>query len=197
MNVSAWNRSDDWITPKWIIDRFGPFDLDPCACDPQPWPTAATSYTKHDDGRLLPWRDRVWLNPPYHREEIGTWMQKMAMHGRGTALVFARVDTAWFHNFVWYDAAAILFLNKRLQFHTPDGEVARWNTGAPSCLIAYGGADAGMLRDNGLGLGRFVCLNNDQPRWASRTVVPDPQRVPSHQPRAALPAREQSPVRQP
>ena len=29
--------SDDWITPRCIIDALGPFDLDPCASATQPW----------------------------------------------------------------------------------------------------------------------------------------------------------------
>lgn len=23
--------TDEWYTPRWIIDELGPFDLDPCA----------------------------------------------------------------------------------------------------------------------------------------------------------------------
>lgn len=23
--------SDEWYTPKWVIEELGPFDLDPCA----------------------------------------------------------------------------------------------------------------------------------------------------------------------
>lgn len=23
--------SDEWYTPKWVIDELGPFDLDPCS----------------------------------------------------------------------------------------------------------------------------------------------------------------------
>ena len=34
-------RSEVWITPPWILRALGPFDLDPCAADQQPWPTAA------------------------------------------------------------------------------------------------------------------------------------------------------------
>lgn len=48
-------ETNDWITPRWILDAFGPnyFDLDPCASATQPWPTARRMYTIDDDG-LLP-----------------------------------------------------------------------------------------------------------------------------------------------
>lgn len=28
---SAKMKNDEWLTPKYIIDALGPFDLDPCA----------------------------------------------------------------------------------------------------------------------------------------------------------------------
>lgn len=36
--------TDDWYTPRWLIDTLGPFDLDPCAApeNVRPFPTAAS-----------------------------------------------------------------------------------------------------------------------------------------------------------
>lgn len=129
--------TDSWITPKWIIDLFGPFDLDPCACDPQPWKCARLQYT--ENGLLQPWHGLVWLNPPYGRQ-LGAWLNRLALHGNGLALTFARTDTAAFHDNVWPFAKAILFLRGRLTFHLPTGERAPLghNSGGPSVLIAYG-----------------------------------------------------------
>lgn len=131
--------TDSWITPKWIIDRFGPFDLDPCACDPQPWPTAAKMLTERDDGLLHNWGGMVWLNPPYG-QVLGVWLNRLALHGEGIALVFARTDTDAFHRHVWPYASRLLFLRGRLTFHYPDGSTPRngANSGGPSVLIAYG-----------------------------------------------------------
>jgi hypothetical protein len=81
--------TDSWITPRWLIDRLGPFDLDLCACTPQPWPCAARQYTEADNGLLMPWDGLVWLNPPYGRA-TGAWLNRLALHGEGIALVFAR-----------------------------------------------------------------------------------------------------------
>ena len=55
--------TDDWITPPHIVGALGRFDLDPCACIPQPWPCADTSYNLDDDGLARPWAGRIWLNP--------------------------------------------------------------------------------------------------------------------------------------
>src|SRR5690606_35113957 len=86
------NTTVSWITPKQIIDRLGHFDLDPCACVPQPWPCAETQYQLPTDGLREPWFGRVWLNPPYGRK-ILPWIQKMAEHNSGVALLFVRTDT--------------------------------------------------------------------------------------------------------
>lgn len=46
-------KSDTYITPKWIIDSLGNFDLDPCTPPIMPWPTAGKPYACHRD-RMLP-----------------------------------------------------------------------------------------------------------------------------------------------
>ena len=147
---SAHMKSDTWLTPPHIIAALGPFDLDPCAApEPRPWPTATTHYVKADDGLSKPWFGRVWVNPPYGRE-TAKWMARLAEHGRGTALIFARTETSLFFNHVWSSASALLFLEGRLHFHRADGTRAAANGGAPSVLIAYGDEDADRLASSGL-----------------------------------------------
>lgn len=74
------HTTDDWITPKWIIDRFGPFDLDPCESDTQPWPCARRGYRvcRGEDGLMLPWTNEDGggnfgsaTRPTVRRPEIG------------------------------------------------------------------------------------------------------------------------------
>lgn len=127
--------TQSWITPKWLIEKLGPFDLDPCASDPQPWPCARLSFTS--GGLEQPWYGNVWLNPPFDRRVVGKWIWKLANHGTGIALIHARVEAAWFEP-VWLKGRAILFLADRLYFHRPDGTRAEANSGAPACLIAFG-----------------------------------------------------------
>lgn len=155
---SANSRTTTWLTPPSLIEALGPFDLDPCCPPGMPWRTAATMLTEDDDGLFTPWPDdaRVWLNPPYGTGEIEPWLEKMALHpGGGIALIFARTETAAFHNFVWPYAKALLFIAGRLHFHRADGSRAKANSGAPSVLIAYSPADAARLRASRIG-GAFV-----------------------------------------
>lgn len=135
--------TDNWITPPEILNALGPFDLDPCACTPQPWPTARVMLT--ENGLDESWAGRVWLNPPYG-PRAERFVEKLADHGRGVALLFARTETRWFVEQVWRRASGLLFLHGRLHFHQPDGTRAKGNAGGPSVLVAYGLKDAEILR---------------------------------------------------
>lgn len=128
-------RTTTWLTPPHIIDALGPFDLDPCAAPG--WVTADRHLTLPTDGLAADWSGRVWLNPPYGRE-VWEWLAKLADHGDGIALTFARTETAGFVREVWGKADAVMFLHGRLHFHRADGTRAAANSGAPSCLVAYG-----------------------------------------------------------
>lgn len=151
---------DEWLTPPHIIESLGDFDLDPCSPgDRRPWDTAAQHYDIHDNGLAQPWVGRVWLNPPYGRE-TGRWLARLAEHGDGIALIFARTETAMFFSEVWEKADALLFLRGRLAFHHIDGTRAKTNSGAPSVLAAYGARNAEALRHSGLG-GQLVGLNRE------------------------------------
>jgi hypothetical protein len=98
------------------------------------------------------------MNPPYGtRPVIAPWMRRIAAHGVGTALIFARTETEVFFETVWNAATALLFIEGRLHFHHPDGRRAEENGGAPSVLIAYGLHDAEALAESGVA-GAFVPL---------------------------------------
>lgn len=149
------------ITPKWIIDALGPFDLDPCAADPRPWSCARNNYPASIDGLAISWHGRVWLNPPFHRYQVGEWIRRMADHGNGIALLHARTEAAWFEP-IWQKAAGILFMANRVIFHKPDGspqtitkptskhfgKVA--NSGAPVVLVAFSSPDLAQLARSGI-----------------------------------------------
>ena len=152
---SANATTTTWLTPPNITSALGGFDLDPCAAPD--WPTAKRHITLPEDGLTAGWSGRVWLNPPYGKE-AWVWLSKLAEHGRGTALVFARTETAGFVSEVWGKASGILFLHGRLHFHYPDGTRAPANSGAPSCLVSYGDEDALILSRAELA-GTFLPLN--------------------------------------
>lgn len=150
--------TDEWLTPPSIVQALGPFDLDPCSPTVRPWPTAARHLTIEDDGLSHSWEGRVWMNPPYG-PATGVWLKKLADHGNGIALVFARTETAMFHEQGWNRADAMLFLRGRLHFHRVDGSRAKFNGGAPSVLIAYGVENVRRLASSEID-GRLVHLSD-------------------------------------
>jgi hypothetical protein len=139
---------EDWLTPPEIIKSLGNFDLDPCAPMTRPWDMATNHYTFAENGLLKPWHGRVWMNPPYGNE-TARWMQRLAKHGNGIALIFARTETTTFFPWVWSHANALLFLKGRISFYTKEGRRGG-TSGAPSVLVAYGVDNAAALKMCGL-----------------------------------------------
>ena len=153
-------QSHVWLTPPYILEALGSFDLDPCAGpEPRPWPTAQTHWGRDDNSLQRPWNGRVWLNPPYGpKVSIAPWLRRMAEHNCGTALIFARTETDIFFETVWKMASAVFFFRGRLYFHRKDGALGGGgNAGAPSVLVAYGRADAIALKNSGLH-GQYIKL---------------------------------------
>lgn len=136
-NETSIMGTDVWLTPPSILSNLGEFDLDPCSPIDRPWDTAKTHYTIIDDGLSKEWSGRVWMNPPYGKA-LGVWLEKLAMHGNGIALIFARTEIKAFQKFVFPYADGFLFISGRINFHTPDGVRCKNPSGAPSVLIAYG-----------------------------------------------------------
>lgn len=149
----------DWLTPPEIISALGGFDTDPCASQFQPWRTAAEQFTIDDDGLAREWRGRVWCNPPYgpHAEKF---LRRMAEHGNGVLLIFARTETKSFQKYCWKQADAMLFMAGRIRFRLPGGGLAG-PAGAPSVLIAYGKENADALSMSGID-GYFVRLSKEE-----------------------------------
>lgn len=152
---SARGSSCEWYTPTAIFDALGlEYDLDPCspALPACPWIPARRRVSLPDDGLAETWAGRVWLNPPYGREETARWVGRLADHGHGIALIFARTDTPWWQRCA-ARASAVCFISGRVSFIAGDrGYVQSAHAGAPSCLLAYGEDCAIALERSGLGL---------------------------------------------
>jgi hypothetical protein len=135
------STGNDWLSPPDLVRFLGPFDLDPAASYRQPWRTAATQWTAHDDGLSRQWFGLVWLNAPYGKH-LYHWLARLADHGSGLALLYARTDTRGFHAHVWGRATAVFFFAGRLHFHEPvTGDTSpHKNCGGPMVLACYGAA---------------------------------------------------------
>jgi DNA N-6-adenine-methyltransferase Dam len=142
-------KSQNHITPKWIIDALGPFDIDPCAADPRPWDCARVNFTERDDGLRQQWIGRTWLNPPFDQYVVAKWISHLAQHGCGTALLHARTEAEWFEP-IWQYASGILFMADRIHFYRPDGSRHPANSGAPPVLVAFGDRDLVRLCASGI-----------------------------------------------
>lgn len=137
--------TDVWLTPPYLIEELGPFDLDPCFSPPRPWDTAKKHFGRQEDGLALPWSGFVFCNPPYGRE-TGKWLEKCSLYKNCLCLIFARTETKMFREYVWQKAKAVLFFYGRLAFYRVVGTKAikGSSAGAPSCLVAWN--DEGVQR---------------------------------------------------
>lgn len=114
-------KSDEWGTPQELFDELDVefhFTLDPCAM-PRRHLTPESYHSP--TGLLLPWKGRVFVNPPY--SAIGEWVKKAVDEvGKGNAelvvfLVPARTHTRWFHEYFYRKSnVEIRFLKGRLRF---------------------------------------------------------------------------------
>lgn len=113
------SKTDQWATPQHFFEELNKefnFSLDPCADSSN---HKCTKYfSKEDDGLKQSWSGHnVFCNPPYGRT-IGAWVKKCAEESKSAlvvALLPARTDTSWFHNYI-YKRAEIRFIKGRLKF---------------------------------------------------------------------------------
>lgn len=149
---SAVNESVEWYTPPEIFEALGlTFDLDPCSPGAgKSYVPALQHYTAHDDGLAQDWGTSLaWVNPPYG-PSTKLWMEKLAHHGNGIAMVFARTDVRWFQEYGVL-ADTVCFVNNRVYFYQGDIAKRGGRPGAGSMLLAYGPKAAQALRNSGLG----------------------------------------------
>ena len=138
-----------WLTPKWVIDKLGPFDLDPCAADPRPFDIGQrVNLVERDNGLRQHWPPEmfVWMNPPYG-PHVARWMAKLVEHGNGIALIFARMETRAIQPTV-KKCSAVFFPDRRITFMKgePPHDYGDCSSGAPSMFVAYGDEAVQRLR---------------------------------------------------
>lgn len=139
--------ADTWLTPMWLVDRLGVFDLDPCAAECNPNRIANSHFTKQHNGLAQEWTGRVFMNPPF--SNTAPWLERHAAHGDGISLVPASVESKVWRRCVWPKAKAILLLHGRTRFCNPDGSVTTGRPLRSIALIAWSDYDARILEGAG------------------------------------------------
>ena len=145
------NDKNTTLTPLSLIEKLGVFDYDPCGI--QHHKTANKIISLPTDGLAEIWEGRVWLNPPYSNPT--EFMNKLAEHGNGIALVLNSTDTVWFQNAL-KKADGMYLLKGRPKFMRLDMSKVSIMRGV--VLFAFGKDNAIKLKGSGLD-GYFVSLN--------------------------------------
>lgn len=131
------SASDKWATPQATFDKlhaeFG-FELDVCALPENA--KCQNFFTPDQDGLAQDWRGVCWMNPPYGRG-ISRWVRKAYESAKAgaivVALVPARTDTAWWHDYV--AKGEVRFLRGRLKFGG-----AKFSAPFPSAVVIFRGS---------------------------------------------------------
>lgn len=110
------NHSDNWETPKELyeeLDKEFNFDFDPC-------PINTGEITPENDGLLIDWGKRNFINPPYSRKLKEAFVKRsieFANKGRLCVMLLpVSTSTKLFHDFILPNAKEIRFLRGRVKF---------------------------------------------------------------------------------
>lgn len=133
-NILHSSESVEWYTPAPYVDAArelfgGVIDLDPASCEYANNTIRSVRYfTKDDNGLNFEWHGRVWLNPPYGRDEDGsrqeTWSRylinqyKSGNCTEAVLLVIAAPGNKWFYP-LW--EFPICFPDHRIKFYGENG----------------------------------------------------------------------------
>lgn len=125
--ASPEETTDDWHTPPEVLDLaraiLGGFDTDPASCrEAQDRVRASRWYGPVEDGLVLPWPGRVWLNPPF--SNIAEWVDGAVerVGGDTDAVILcchANTDARWWHKLAAYPVA---LSQGRVRYLRPGGE---------------------------------------------------------------------------
>jgi hypothetical protein len=138
MNSSGHSPNIERYTPREIFIGLNClFSLDPCApleyCPSHDY--CGERYILPQNGLELPWEGRVWLNPPFHRNEVKKWISKLAQHGDGIALVTSYFTSSWFQE---NPPDGLFLLADRPRYIVPKKDSSTVTGRYPSMLMSYG-----------------------------------------------------------
>jgi len=109
---SRYRSAVERYTPTWLLQRVGAFlgadYLDPCPEN--------DAQTLQVNGLEIPWRGRVWVNPPYR--PLAPWVTKAMTEPVDELLLLvpAYTETRWFRPLFDHP---MCFIHGRLRFRRP------------------------------------------------------------------------------
>ena len=110
------DHSDNWATPKEFYDKLNEefnFDFDPC-------PLNLDVITKENDGLLIEWGKRNYINPPYSRELKEKFVIKAIEESKKgklcVMLLPVSTSTKLFHDHILPNQKEIRFIKGRIKF---------------------------------------------------------------------------------
>jgi len=118
---------NEWYTPAQYIEMarhvMCDIDLDPASCEEANKTIKAKAiFTAENSGLDQVWGGRIWLNPPYSRELMPAFIEKLEQEYKAGSITDAIVlshnntDTAWFHKMAAI-SDAIAFPKQRIKFY--------------------------------------------------------------------------------
>ncbi len=140
-NIIFSNSKDEWYTPKSIIQKFGPFDLD----------VATTKfnlerlnipmgYTKEDNGLQQEWNyKKVWCNPPFtlKKEFVDKAIEQHTKYNNDIYILLPMsFETKLFHKLFTY-GIDIFIPDGRISFETTKG--THKSPAFGSCILKLNG----------------------------------------------------------
>lgn len=124
--------SNEYYTPSKYVESarkvMGSIDLDPASNEIANIIVKAKKYySKENNGLNKPWYDNVFLNPPYSREEIKLFTDKLIEEIENDhvyqciMLVNSSTSTNWFHKLLQYCSFGCI-VKGRINFYTVEGK---------------------------------------------------------------------------
>lgn len=117
--------NNEWYTPGYIVDTArramgGHINIDPASCETANQVVMAQRYYDADvDGLQKTWTGNVFLNPPYGRGLIETFVDKLlaerANFSQAIVLVNNATDTKWWQRLA-QESNSVCFLAGRVKF---------------------------------------------------------------------------------
>lgn len=158
---------NEWYTPPEIIalvrQVLGDIDLDPASDAKANETVGALAYfTAEDNGLIRDWNGRVWLNPPYSRDLMPAFVNKLMGEyaaGRTTAAILVshnNTETQWFQSLASV-ATALCFPAMRIKFYRGEDVAAPVN----GQVFFYLGADPARFVGAFRSLGIIVACVDD------------------------------------